>query len=222
MRKKWFRIILIGLIVVFGAFCILRYLSQKASPVGVLFPRMANQEGITPMPTPTDLPPTPTETLPPTQELPTPEQHLPALEPWTGAPTYAAESTPGYYFRVDFDPTLWALTEDEFGNTALVHRNIAYCKMIPTSGRGTPRGWTVEDQIRDVGAIRYDVVTVNQNGVVQFVNYFTFNGNVPTGFQVSAQDRQQECFRSAETVLETLSSVIAPTPTLTPTATIIP
>jgi len=79
--------------------------------------------------------------------------------------------------------SLWALTEDETGIPALIHRKIPYCKIVPTGGgRGTPRGWTSDDQFRDVGPIRYEVVTVSQNNVVQFVNYFGSNGVVRTGF----------------------------------------
>lgn len=225
-NRKRTRLLLISLIAVFGAISLWKGLPRPARPAGISEFRMAAQQEITPLPTPTDLPPTPTETLPPTQELPTPALNLPALESWVGAPTYAVESKPGYSFRVDFDPEVWALTVDEMGNTALVHRQISYCKMIPTSGRGTPRGWMVDDQFRDIGTIRFEVVTASQNGVVQFVNYFGSDGVILSGFQVSAQDQQQECLQAAETVLATLSSVMAlpatRTPTPTPTATLTP
>jgi len=231
MRKnrKRLRILLVSLIVVFGAISLWKGISQVAArPTGELSFRMADQQEITPLPTPTDLPPTTTETPLPTPELPTPALSLPGLQRWNGEPSYAVESKPGYFFRVDFDPSLWALTDDETGSQALIHRQIPYCKIVPTSGRGTPRGLTVDDQFRDIGQIRYEVVTVSQDSVVQFVNYFGSDGVILTGFQVSAQDQQQECIREAETILATLSSVVAlpatrtPTPTQTPTLTPIP
>ncbi len=173
---------------------------------------------ITPFETPTEMPPTPTETLLPTPELPTPESLTPVIETWSGAPTYA-ESQPGYFFRVDYDASLWSLTEDETGALALIHRNIPYCKIVPTAGRGLPRGWTVDGQFRDIGALRFEVVTASQNGIAQFVNYFGGNGVVLTGFQVSFQEQMEACLQAAETVFATLGSVVAPTPTATPTET---
>ena len=172
----------------------------------------------TPLTTPTDLPPTPTETLPPTPELPTPASLTQALETWSGAPTYVAESQPGLYFSVEYDGSSWALTEDELGSPALVHRHIPYCQIAPVGGRGLPAGWTVDDQFRAVGEVQYEVVTASQDGVVQFVNYFS-GGAVQTGFQVTFQEQRDECLQAAEAVLATLTSVPAPPATLTPTET---
>jgi hypothetical protein len=168
--------------------------------------------------TPTDLPPTPTETLLPTAELPTPASLTHALETWVGAPTYAAESQPGLYFSVEYDGSSWALTEDELGSPALVHRYIPYCQIAPVGGRGLPAGWTVDDQFRAVGEVQYEVVTASQDGTAQFVNYFS-GGAVQTGFQVTFQEQKDECLQAAEAVLATLTSVPAPPATLTPTPT---
>ena len=213
------KIFLTGLILLACAGCLGKTAPVAAEPPGVLSPRIADQD-VTPLATPTDLPPTPTETLPPTPKLPAPESLAPDIQPWVGALTYAAAPQPGYYFRVDYDASLWALTEDETGIPALIHRKIPYCKIVPTGGgRGTPRGWTSDDQFRDVGPIRYEVVTVSQNNVVQFVNYFGSNGVVRTGFQVSFQEQKDMCIQAAETILATLSSVAAPTPTPTPVET---
>jgi hypothetical protein len=220
--SKGLKIILIGVILLAGSGCAAK--ATPAVPARLHAPRIAEQD-ITPLATPTDLPPTPTETLLPTTELPTSQSVTPKLDTWSGAPTYAAESQPGYFFSVVYDVSLWALTEDEVGTLGLLSRKIPYCKIVPIGGRGTPRGWTVDDQFRDIGVIQYEVVTASQNDIVQFVNYFGGDGTVLTGFQVSFQDQKDECIRMAEIILSTLSSTVAPTPTptlqftLTPTVT---
>jgi len=191
---------------------------SAVGPAGIQQPRLQGQ-GITPLATPTDLPPTPTETLLPTPELPTPESLTPTLAAWSASPTYTAESKPGYFFSVTYDTSLWALTEGDAGISGLINRQIPYCQIVPTGGRGLPRGWTVDDQFRDVGVINYEVVTASQNDVVQFVNYFGGDGTILTGFQVTFQDRKDECVSMAEVVLASLASAVAPTPTPTPTIT---
>src|SRR5215203_3745965 len=45
-----------------------------------------------------------TDTPLPTLELPTEAVNAPALAVWGGVPTYLADSTPGYAFRVTYDP----------------------------------------------------------------------------------------------------------------------
>jgi hypothetical protein len=180
--------------------------------------RLEQNSDFIPLDTPTDLPPTPTETLLPYIPLPTPESYIPVIESWAGMPTYA-ESQPGYFFRVDYDGSLWSLTWDETGTLALIHRTIPYCKILPTAGRGLPRGWTVDDQFRDIGTLRYEVVTASQNGMVQFVNYFSGDGVVLTGFQVSFQEQMNDCLLASEIILGSLTSVVAPSPTVTPTET---
>jgi hypothetical protein len=183
--------------------------------------RSAVQEDVTPLATPTDFPPTPTETLPPAAELPTPELTLPGPETWSDAPTYSTESTPGFNFQVSYDGSLWALTEDEMGRPALVYRQIPYCQMVPTAGRGVPRGWTTDTQFRPIGSLQFEVDTVSQNGIVQYLNYYGGDGTIQTGFQVSFQEQQDDCLLAAETVLASLGSTPAPlsTPTLAPTTT---
>lgn len=179
------------------------------------FRRVALQEDVTPLATPTDLPPTPTETLLPAPELPTPESATPLTLAWAGAPTYL-ESQPGYDFRLEYEDALWALTEDETGQPALLHRQLPYCKIAPTGGRGLLRGGSVESEFREIGPYLFEVVTVSQDGVVQFVNYFGGDGVVLTGFQVSFREQVDECLQAAETVLATLSFTLAPTPTPEP------
>lgn len=181
--------------------------------------RSAQQEDITPFATPTDFPPTPTETLP-LVELPTPESTLPGVKTWSGAPTYSTESTPGFNFQVSYDGSLWVLMEDEMGRSALVHRQIPYCQMVPTAGRGVARGWTSDIQFRPIGSLQFEVDTVSQNGNVQYLNFFGGDGTILTGFQVSFQEQQDDCLLAAEAVLASLGSTPAPlsTPTQAPTA----
>src|SRR5690349_19189708 len=81
----------------------------------------------TPPPSATQPPVTPTDTALPTLDLPTEAVNAPEQMVWDGAPTYLAESTPGFAFRVRYDPELWALTTDQFGFPALAHRNIPGC-----------------------------------------------------------------------------------------------
>ena len=81
----------------------------------------------TPIPTPTEIISTPTETPLPTLELPTEVINPPARMVWDGTPTYPGDSTPGFAFRVSYDPEFWALTTDQFGEPALAHRTIAGC-----------------------------------------------------------------------------------------------
>jgi hypothetical protein len=211
------KIVATGVIVLASALFLGRSLIRgpEAPGLGAL-QRVAEQDEITPLPSPTDLPPTPTETLLPEPELPTPESNLPVLEIWTGAPSYAAESEPGYDFRLFYDGSLWALTVDEVGLPALVNRDIPYCMVTPAAGRGLPRGAVSESQFRTIGRFPFEVVTVTQNGEVKFVNYFGGDTVVLTGFQVSFQEQREECLQAVENLLQTISSVLAPTPTLTP------
>jgi hypothetical protein len=217
LRRKI--ILLVAILLVLAGFTGWRFFASSDRPGPVSSLRMQQDEEITPLDTPTDLPPTPTETLLPAQELPTPESTLPTIESWIGEPTYLAESQPGFFFRLDYDTSLWALTLDEMGVPALFHRDISYCKIAPATGRGAPRGYTIDNQFRDIGALRFDVTTVSQDGVVQFVNYFGGDAQVKTGFQVSFQEQQEACLQAAETVLAGLTSVLAPTATPTPTET---
>jgi hypothetical protein len=145
-------------------------------------------------------------------------KYPPALQIWDGLPTYLAESKPGYYFRLHFDPAVWALTTDQFGFPALGHRQVPGCMIAPTSGRGMALNATVDHDVRHIGAISYQVDTAYVNGVRQFVNYSGGEGNIYTAFGVTFQDQADQCLTDAETVLAGLRSVAVSqaTPIATP------
>src|SRR5215208_5562973 len=88
-----------------------------------------------------------TDTPLPTLDLPTEAVNAPARAVWDGVPTYLADSTPGYAFRVTYDPDVWALTTDQFGFPALAHRTITNCVISVTSGRGLPATMNVEHDV---------------------------------------------------------------------------
>jgi hypothetical protein len=165
-----------------------------------------------------DLTPVPTDTALPTLELPTEVKYPPNLQIWDGLPTYLAESKPGYYFRLHFDPAVWALTTDQFGFPALGHRQVPGCMIAPTSGRGMALNATVDHDVRHIGAISYQVDTAYVNGVRQFINYSGGEGNIYTAFGVTFQDQADQCLTDAETVLAGLRSVAVSqaTPIATP------
>src|SRR5512133_3290237 len=162
--------------------------------------------------------PTPTETRLPALELPTEKRNAPALVPWTGLPTYPADSDPGLLFRVDYDPDLWAQTEGNFGDIVLAHRNIEYCTITPWGGRGLPPDWKVEHEFRYIGSAGFDVSTVLFQGETKFVAYVGGDRHVLTGFQVTFTDQKEQCLQDAEAVFGTLRSLSA-VPTITPTFT---
>ncbi len=151
--------------------------------------------------------PTQTDTALPTLELPTEAVNAPAQMVWDGKPTYLGESTPGYSFRVTYDPDLWALTTDQFGFPALAHRQVSACVISVTSGRGLPGSMNVEHDILQAGNIKFDVGKVYENGVLKFVTYTGGDGTIITGFQVSFEELADECLLDAEAVLSTLRSV---------------
>ena len=160
----------------------------------------------TPLPTAT-FGPTPTETLLPTLELPTLAAVEPAFDVWDGLPTYLADSQPGFYFRVKYNPRIWAQTPDSFGQPALSHREIDYCILSPAQARGLTPGLQVEHDIRQLGNLFFEVNTATQSGVRQFVSYQATDTVIFTGFRVDFVDRIDECLVAAETVLATLTSV---------------
>ena len=143
----------------------------------------------------------------PTLDLPTEARNAPAQMVWDGVPTYLGESTPGYLFRVTYDPDLWALTTDQFGFPALAHRQVSACVISVASGRGLPGNMSVEHEILQAGNITFDVGNVYENGVLTFVTYTGGDGTIITGFQVSFEELVDECLLDAETVLATLRSV---------------
>ena len=136
---------------------------------------------------------------------------------WDGTPTYLAESTPGYAFRVTYDPELWALTTDQFGFPALGHRTIPGCVISVMSGRGLPLNLTVEHDVWDTGAAVFDVGNVFENGALKFITYTGGNANIITGFQLNFEEQAEECRAYAISVLATLTAVRASQATPTPT-----
>jgi hypothetical protein len=168
-----------------------------------------------------NLTPLPSETALPTLEVPTEVSRPPALQIWDGLPTYMADSNPGYYFRVSFDPDAWALTTDFYGSPALVHRAITNCIISPAAGHGLPPNATVDQEMRRINGISYQISAVSVNGVKQAVTYTAGDGRIFTAFQVSVEDRPDQCLLEAETVLGTLTSVpiSQATPIATPSVT---
>jgi hypothetical protein len=159
-------------------------------------------------PAPTQTPAiTQTETPLPPLELPTEIRNAPPRMVWDGTPTYLGDSTPGFAFRVTYDPDLWAVTTDQFGFPSLAHRNITGCVISVTSGRGMPLNVSVEHDVLNTGAVTFDVATAFENGVKKFVTYTGGDGTVITAFEVSFQDQADACVADAVTVLSTLRSV---------------
>jgi hypothetical protein len=150
---------------------------------------------------------TPTETQLPPLELPTEAANAPVRMVWDGAPTYPGDSTPGYAFRVTYDPDLWAVTSDQFGFPALGHRNIEYCVIAVTSGRGLPASISIEHDVLYTDNVTFDVGVGSENGVKKFVTYTGGDGTIITGFEVSFQDQVDACLADAVAVLSTLRSV---------------
>lgn len=174
-------------------------------------------ETLTPGPFTLQFTPVSTDTPLPTLELPTEVAHPPALQSWDGLPTYLAESKPDFYFRLRFDPAVWALTTDQYGFPALGHRQIPGCIITPSAGRGLALNSSVEHSVRKIGVVSYQVSTAYVNGVKQFVSYTGGDGNIYTAFQVSFQDQADQCLTDAEMVLAELKSV--PVSQATPIAT---
>jgi hypothetical protein len=170
-------------------------------------PEPRGSETPTSKPSPTQILATPTDTLLPTLELPTEVVNPPAKLAWDGVPTYPSESTPGYMFRVTYDPELWALTTDQFGFPALAHRNIPGCVISVTSGRGLPADMTVDHDVLYAGNLTFDVGKVSENGALKFVTYTGGDGTVITGFQVDFQENVDACLADAVAVISTLTSV---------------
>lgn len=160
-----------------------------------------------PLPTQTQILTTPTDTALPTLDLPTEMVNAPQRLVWDGTPTYPGDSTPGFVFRVSYDPDLWALTTDQFGFPALAHRSIAGCIISPTSGRGLPATTTVDHDMLQMDTITFDVGIVSENGVKKFVTYTGGDGTVITGFLVDSVEALDKCVADAVNVISTLISV---------------
>jgi len=160
-------------------------------------------------PTPTEVLPTPTETSLPPLELPALLPNAPALLAWDGMPTYLGDSQPGFDFRVMYDPDVWALTEDQFGYPAIGHREIPYCVISVTSGRGLPANISVEQDILYTDTITLYVGTAFEDGAKKFVTYTGGDGTINTAFQVDFEEQVDECLTDAEAVITTLRSITA-------------
>jgi hypothetical protein len=166
------------------------------------------EEPILPEDTPT-LEPTPTETSLPRLDLPALIPNAPSLLAWDGKPTYLGDSLPGFDFRVMYDPDIWALTEDQFGYPAIGHREIPYCVISVTSGRGLPANISVEQDILYTDKITLYVGTAYEDGVKKFVTYTGGDGTIITAFQVVFDGRVDECITDSEEVITTLRSIPA-------------
>ena len=160
----------------------------------------------TPAPTNT-LVVTPTDTSLPTLVLPTEPVNAPVRLVWDGTPTYPGDSTPGYSFRVTYDPDLWALTTDQFGFPALGHRTIPNCVISVTSGRGLPPNISVEHEMLQTDGVTFDVSVALENGIKKFVTFTGGDGTILSAFQVDFQEESETCLQDAVTVLSTLESV---------------
>lgn len=170
----------------------------------------ATAEPPTEPPAPSPIPsPTPilTETPLPPLALPSPQPDAPASQVWDGPPTYPAESVPGLYFRLSFDPAVWALTQDQFGQSVLGHRGIPYCVIAPVSGRGLPLDWRVDHEMRQLGPLVFDVGLAYENDRLRFATYLGGDGQVFTGFEVRFDQDAETCLADAEAVMGTLTSV---------------
>ena len=184
------------------------------APAQPLLPDTSSANTAIPEPSQTALPSatpipsiTPTETQLPPLLLPTEAVNAPATLVWDGTPTYLGDSTPGYSFRVTYNPDVWALTADQFGFPALGHRNIPSCTISVTSGRGMPANVVVEHDVLDTGSVTFDVGIGYENGVKKFVTYTGGDGTIVTAFEVSFLDQGDACLADAVTVLSTLRSV---------------
>jgi hypothetical protein len=159
-----------------------------------------------------------TDTPLPTLELPTAAVNAPATAVWDGVPTYLGDSTPGFDFRVTYDPDIWAVTTDQFGFASLAHRKTPNCVISSVAGHGLPANLTVEHEMVRIEELTFDVTTVFENGVKKFVTYVGGDSNIITGFEVSFSEQSDACITDAVTVLSTLRSIPASraTPTLIP------
>lgn len=159
-----------------------------------------------------------TDTALPTLDLPTEAINAPSQAVWDGVPTYLGDSTPGYDFRVTYNPDLWVVTTDQFGFASLAHRNIPNCVISVTSGRGLPPNITVEHDMLRTDTVNFDVSTAFENGVKKFVTFTGGDETIITAFEVSFAEESDACLADAVAVLSTLRSVRASqaTPTLSP------
>jgi hypothetical protein len=85
--------------------------------------------------------------------------------------------------------------------------------MVPWEGRGLPPDYHVDNDFRTFGLLFYEVATVFQGDIPQFVTYTGGDRRVLTAFRVNFEQDMQSCLADAEKVLATLTSLFAtPTP----------
>lgn len=190
----------------------------QPAPTGTAFPTIGATAAPTEVGFALDLTPLPTETALPTLALPTESRFAGTFEVWDGLPTYPADSQPGFYFRVRYDPVTWARTTNQYGFPALAQRAIAGCIISPTGGRGLPQNGTVDHDMRRINGVSFQINTAYVNGIRQFVNYVGGDGVIYTAFQVTFNDQGDQCLTDSETVLGTLKavSIFEATPISTP------
>lgn len=162
-------------------------------------PASEGTPGKVPLPKPTLLP-----TDNPTPSIPTPG--APVMETWIGVPNYP-ESRPGMLYRLEFDSNRWNPTDNQFGQPVLAHRFIEACILSPAVGRGLPPNYSAESSFRTLGELQYEVVTISENRIPRYVNYFGGDGVVFTGFQVSFQNYAEVCIQEVEAILASLISI---------------
>lgn len=181
-----------------------------------LSPPETPTETVTRIPTRTAELPTPTETPQATLDLPTEQPNAPARISWTGLPTYPGDSAPGYLFRVDYDPDIWAQTADNIEEIVLAHREIPSCTISAWAGRGLPLTWKVETESRQIAGLFFNINTVLADGNVQFVTFVISDKRITTAFRLDFSEQPEACLQAAEKILLTLRS-FASEPTATPT-----
>jgi len=147
---------------------------------------------------------------------PTPLPQEPSSGLWIDKPTYGFyESLPALLFEVEFDVTKWnlVLVKTERirpGFHKLVHRSIANCEIVPTSGMGLAPDWSVEHVRRELGELEYKANRVSHQGALKCVNYCVDIADSYTCFGVYFQDNSQACIQDDERVLASLRDVENP------------
>ena len=175
-------------------------------------------ESATPFPdTDTPIPPAPTETSLPTLDLPTLLPRLPERILWTGLPTYPGDSQPGYLFRIEYDPELWAQTEDNFDEIVLAHREIPACVLSAYAGHGLPIAWKVETEFTQQGKLFIEVNRILRDEKLEFMTFFVSDSRVRTAFRLEPGENPEACLQDAQEILSSMRSLFAhPTATSTP------
>ena len=187
---------LVALLVLFLAACAPSAASSEIFPTE---PPVSETPFATPILTPELIP---ADT--PTPSIPTPGEAL--IETWTGKPNYP-ESAPGMLYQLQYDSNRWIFAENQFGQTVLSHLLINGCILSPTVGRGLPPNYIAESTFRTIEDLQFEVVTISENRIPRYMNYFGGDGTIFIGFQLSFQEYADVCIQEAESILATLISV---------------